>query len=367
VSTPRLDAVERPARIAVFRALQLGDMLCVVPALRALRASAPAARITLIGLPSMRDFAARYPAYIDDFVAFPGLSAFPEQPAREDELPAFVDAMRARRFDLVLQLHGDGTILNELLASFDAPLAGFCPVDEAGGHDVARFVPWDEHRSEARRYLDVVERIGGDAAAVADASLELPIRADEVAEWHVVAREHGLVAGRFACVHAGARWPSRRWPVERFAAVAAALARRGLAIVLTGSVDERPIVDALERLLAARGVVAVDLAGRTSLGALAAMLADAALVVCNDTGISHVAAAVHAPSIVVASGSDVARWAPLDIARHPVLAHDVPCRPCMHRVCPIGHDCALGIGVADVVAAADHHRIAVLPVHVHAA
>jgi ADP-heptose:LPS heptosyltransferase len=68
---------------------------------------------------------------------------------------------------------------------------------------------------------------------------------------------------------------------------------------------------------------------------------------------SHVAAAVGAPSVVIASGSDVGRWAPHDISRHRVLWHDVPCRPCMHLACPTGHECANGVAVADVLAAAD--------------
>jgi ADP-heptose:LPS heptosyltransferase len=88
---------------------------------------------------------------------------------------------------------------------------------------------------------------------------------------------------------------------------------------------------------------AVDLAGKTSLGGLAALVARARLVLANDTGISHIAAALQAPSVIVASGSDPRRWAPLDRRRHRVLWHPAACRPCAHAACPIGHPCALGV------------------------
>lgn len=82
-------------RLAVFRALQLGDMLCVVPALRALRAVLPGTRIMLVGLPWAEQFAQRFHRYIDDFTAFPGHPEFPEQTVREELLPVFYETMQA--------------------------------------------------------------------------------------------------------------------------------------------------------------------------------------------------------------------------------------------------------------------------------
>src|SRR5258708_2241364 len=83
--------------------------------------------------------------------------------------------------------------------------------------------------------------------------------------------------------------------------------------------------------------------------ALAALVGRSRLVVCNDTGLSHVAAAMRTPSVVIASGSDTHRWAPLDHERHRVLADYPPCRPCSFRECPYGHPCALAIDAQQVL------------------
>ncbi|HVL37667.1 MAG TPA: glycosyltransferase family 9 protein, partial [Burkholderiales bacterium] len=117
-------------------------------------------------------------------------------------------------------------------------------------------------------------------------------------------------------------------------------------IVLTGTASESAIA---RRVSSAMRAAPADLSGITSLGGLAALVARARLVVANDTGISHLAAALETPSVIVASGSDPRRWAPLARERHRVLAHEVACRPCAHAACPIGHPCALGVGAGRVI------------------
>ena len=355
----------RPRRIAVFRALALGDMLCAVPALRALRAHVPDARITLIGLPWAQSFVERYAAYVDELLPFPGFPGYPEQ---EGAIAPFLDFLRAAReprFDLAIQLHGSGELSNRIVALLGAKrIAGFVPRENRGQTtfsnprnaqadrcaerkmwSVPGFLAWPDELNEVRRYLALMKHLG---VPLKGEHLELPITWTDWELWEEIARRHRLAAGGFVCLHPGARLRSRRWPAARFAAVGAALARDGWPVAVTGSPGEA----SLTAEIAAQVPGAIDLTGETTLGSLAALISKSALLVCNDTGVSHVAAAVGAASVVVASGSDVRRWKPLDERLHPVLWHDVPCRPCLHDVCPVGHGCALGVSVERVLAEA---------------
>ncbi len=348
---PRTDSARRPVdwsacgRIAVFRALQLGDMLCAVPALRALRTAAPQAHITLIGLPWADSFVRRFARYVDELLPYPGFPGMPERQPDLAAMPAFLAAAQERNFDLAIQLHGSGVLSNPAMmmlgakrhAGFYQP-GQFCP-------DPHSFMPWPEQEHEIWRYLRLMEFLGvplqGDA-------MEFPLSDEDHRD--LQASQPDLPApGSYVCIHPGARLSSRRWMPQRFAEVADALAADGMRIVVTGSEDERAITQAV---LHSMRSPALDLTGKTSLGALAALVAQARLVVCNDTGISHIAAAVATPSVIVSCGSDTRRWAPLDRQRHRVISSMVSCRPCMHTACPVGHDCAHNIAAPMVTAAA---------------
>ena len=303
-------------RIAVLRALQLGDFLVAVPALRALRRAYPMAHIALVALPWTRALVERFSRYIDELVEYPGAPA---------------------DYDLVLQMHGDGSRTNAIaLALGGKRTVGFyrpgnaCP-------DRETFIEWDERENEVLRCLRLAEKAGAHDGTPA---LEFPLLEADIAEWRAL----GL--GRYVCVHAGSQLPSRRWPPERFAAVGDWLAARSYRVVLTGSVGEAPLARKVETGMRA---AAVNLVGKTSLGALGALVARARLVVCNDTSLSHIAAAMRTPSVVIACGSDPRRWAPLDRELHRVVYHDIECRPCMNAECPIGHPCALEVPTGTVI------------------
>jgi ADP-heptose:LPS heptosyltransferase len=100
---------------------------------------------------------------------------------------------------------------------------------------------------------------------------------------------------------------------------------------------------------------AINLAGKTSLGSLAALLKKSRLLICNDTGTSHIAAGLKVPSVIITTGSDPYRWAPLNEELHTTLYHEVECRPCSFNFCPYEQQCAYGVEVGDVIAEAKRH------------
>lgn len=336
-----------PQRVVVVRALHLGDLLCAVPAFRALRAALPQAELTLVGLPWARAFVERFRGYLDAFMPFPGFPGIPEGPQRLDRLPGFLQEARRRRFDLALQLHGNGTVSNTFTLLLGARItAGFyvpgqpCP-------DPRWFLPYPDDLPEVCRPLRLLEGLGVPAGSP---ELEFPLTAEDEAALAALEEARALRPGEYACVHPGARAPARRWTPEGFAAVGDWLASQALTVVLTGTAAERPLVQAVASAMRHPACV---LAGRTSLGALAVLLRGARLLVCNDTGVSHLAAALGTPSVVVFTGSDPRRWAPLDRRRHRIVRQAVECSPCPYFDCPIDHRCARRLSPDAVIAQAE--------------
>lgn len=299
-----------PGRIAVFRALHLGDLLCAEPALRALRAALPEARITLVGLPWASELVDRFS--LDGFLSFPGYPGLPEQPWCPERFQAFLQEIRGQGLDLVLQMQGDGSIANALVERFGARLtAGFFPL---GGPcpDGTRFLPYPERGLEVHRLLRLMEFLG--AAGQGD-RLAFPLFPHD---FEGLDREipERPAPGTYVCLHPGAR-SARRWPPEAFARVGDEIARRGFTVVLTGTAVEKPLTARVAALMQAP---ALDLAGRTRLGTLAALLGRSRLLVANDTGVAHLAEAVDIPSVVLFDPPQIERWAPADLCRHAVVS-----------------------------------------------
>jgi heptosyltransferase-2 len=132
--------------------------------------------------------------------------------------------------------------------------------------------------------------------------------------------------------------PAKRWPAEHFAALARQLIVNGYHVWLIGSPNDRAITGAVVSALGAMPEARAlrDLAGRTDLGTAIDLLSSASVVVSNDSGLMHAAAAVGAPLIALFGSSSPAFTPPLSpIAK--IARIDIPCSPCFKRECPLGH------------------------------
>jgi ADP-heptose:LPS heptosyltransferase len=198
-----------------------------------------------------------------------------------------------------------------------------------------REVVEDGMRHEVARQLDLVRSVG---FTVDDDRLRIVLQADDVAS----ARRHLEAAGiphdrGYVVVHVGATAASRRYPADRFGLAADRIAAAtGARVVFTGSADERPLVEQAASAMSAERPV--DLTGRLSLRELAAVVAGARLLLSNNSGPVHIAAAVATPVVDVYALTNP-QHTPWRVPTR-VLSHDVPCRNCLKSVCPLVHnDC----------------------------
>ena len=130
--------------------------------------------------------------------------------------------------------------------------------------------------------------------------------------------------------------PAKRWPVEHFAALATRLAADGHAVWILGSPNDAPVAAALIEALGPRASIATDLTGRTDLGTAIDLMSVASLVVSNDSGLMHAAAAVRAPLVALFGSSSPLYTPPLSSTAR-IARIEIACSPCFERECPLGH------------------------------
>ena len=264
-------------KIALFRPLGVGSLLCAVPALRALDAADPDALITRIGLPRVRELAARLHIYLDGFAEFPGFPGLSEPRSDSypdlDAVPDFFQRMKSESFDLAIQMHGSGEIANPLMVLMGAARnAGFyrpqryCP-------DPQRFLQWQDEEDEVQRWLRLAAHLGAPAKG---GFLEFPLQPQDWDEWRALQLEN------YVCLHCGAQ-------PQRLAELGDALAAEGWKVVLTGN----------DQVAGAMHEPAISLAGRTSLGGTAAVIAKASLLVSTDQDVSLIGEAMRTPTVTL--------------------------------------------------------------------
>jgi ADP-heptose:LPS heptosyltransferase len=297
-------------KIAVFRALQLGDMLCIIPAIRSLRHEYPSANITLLGLPWAKNFTERFKNYFDKFIHFPGFPGLPEQPFDEPVLDDFIKLVRKENFDLLLQMQGNGTIVNPLMFTFGAKhVAGFYNDDSFV--DSPFFIPYPDHGSEIRRHLLLMEHL---QIPVQGDHLEFPLTKQDQKDFDELLAP--VYPQNYVCIHPGSRGKWRQWPPQFFALIADYCIEQGFAAVLSGTEDERDIT---AEVIKCMHHLPIDLTDKTSLGAVAILIKNAFALISNCTGVSHLADAFDTPSIIISMDGEPQRWAPLNRKLHRVI------------------------------------------------
>ncbi len=289
--------------VLVLRALGLGDVLTAVPALRGVRRAWPGRRV-LLAAPAEVGGWLRDLGLVDGVVPTRGLQ--PLVWAQEARTLTGADAVG----HVAVNLHGSGPESHRVLLDTAPERVVAFASGDAGvdGPD------WDPDEHEVDRWCRLVTAAGG-ACSREDLRLDPPGS-----------------RGRHVVVHPGAASGARRWPVDRFAAVARDLAAAGHDVVVTGGPDEsdlcaRVVADADAALGGPAGAPdgtgsVTDTAGTLDLPALADVVATARLVVCGDTGVAHLATAYGTPSVVLFGPTPPATWGPaVDPERHAVLWH----------------------------------------------
>lgn len=329
-------------RIAVLRAGGIGDLIFALPALEALRAAYPAAEVTLLGTRHHVALMDGRASPVDRVLAIPpseGINMRDGEPGDPRAVEDFLAAMRAEHFDLALQLHGGGQHSNPFVLALGARVTAGLRAHDAPALD--RSMSYDYWQPEVARLIEAVSLVGADPVTITP-RLAPTARDLEESLAVVPGTDRPLVL-----VNAGATDGRRRWPRESFAATADAIANDfGVSVLLNGSAAEHDGNRALASLMRHPST---DLSGRLSLGGLLGLASRSALVISNDTGPLHLAAAAGAPTVgIYWCGNMLSGGAALTRTHHrPCISWRLTCplcgTPCLTSRCD--HDASF---VADV-------------------
>jgi lipopolysaccharide heptosyltransferase II len=316
----------------------LGDVLMCTPAMRALRDAAPGRRLTLLSSPGGAALLPQVPE-LDAAMAYEAPWMKSSRPQDAAALLGMADTLRERRFDaaVIFTTYSQSALPAAMLCHLAGiPLRLAC-CRENPYQMLSDWVPETEPREpprhEVRRQLDLVATVGGyttnERLSFSVLLADLDWARQQLAQLGIGPRRPWLL------MHPGATAASRRYPAEHWAGALRLLAADGMPAVFTGSGDERALVDAI---LAGAGVPAHSLAGAATLGQLGALISLATVMVSNNTGPAHVAAALGTPLVDLYALTNPQHTPWQSPSR--VLFHDVPCRDCYRSICPMGHhDC----------------------------
>lgn len=330
-------------KLLCVRLDNMGDVLMTTPAFRALKQAVPGRSLTLL---ASRAGAALAPflADIDEVLAYD--APWVKNDGRDAQADRHMLAALARgQYDAAIIF----TVYSQspLPAALMCRLAGIprvlahCRENPYGLiSDWQRETEPRQHiRHEVRRQLDLVEHAG---ARCGDIGLSFTTRHE-----HRISLREKLAATPLAqadgwvVAHCGATAASRRYPADYFARALTLIGDRAGPIVLTGDASERELVRDIMRDCGGRAPL-VDLAGKLALGEFACLIEEAALLLSNNTGPVHLAAAVGTPVVDLYALTNP-QHTPWRVPQR-VLYKDVPCKYCYRSICPEHHhDCLRGV------------------------
>lgn len=348
--------IRPPERVLAVKLADFGDALLTTPALAAARAAWPEARIDVLTTPGPAGDVFRRSGLVNRVWCL-DKAPLGGRPARR--LVDFARSLRAERYDVVLLFHSlvtrRGAMKHAALV-----LATGAPVRAGLAGPARARSAFLTHRAEDRGYAawHVLE---ANLAVLRSLDVPAPLRSPlfPVSASARLAAQALLAdlpaGGRTIALHPGGGPYSlaRRWPPERFARVADALAAQGHRVLLVGTAADDTA--ALRRLAAGP---LLDLTDRTDLEVLGAVLEHCDLLVANDGGVMHLAAAVGTPVVALFGPTSPVAWGPWPPERHRVVRLDLPCQPCLYighrlgdpRGCPT-RDCLAWLGPGPVLAA----------------
>ncbi len=351
------DAWAEAKRILAVRLDTIGDVLMTTPAIRALKHSVEGRRVTLLTSTPGADIAHLVPEVDEALVHDPVWMKHTPRRDGPGEERAIVAALKERRFDaaVIFTVYSQNPLPSALLCHMAGIPLRLAHCRENPYQLLTDWIPEPEPengvRHEVRRQLDLVAEVG---AVTADDTLSLKVPA--------VARRRAMrslakagvdVQRRWIVVHPGATAPSRRYPPERFAVVGRHLARsEGYQVVFTGTEAEKPLV---QKIRAAMGAPSHSVAGMLALADFAAVIEAAPVIVSNNSGPVHVAAAVDTPVVDLYALTNP-QHTPWEVPNL-VLSHKVPCAYCYKSECPKGHHQCLRLVEPDEVVDAVHQLV----------
>lgn len=334
--------------VCIHRVGQIGDILCSIPAMLAIRDGFPKARLILLSSSGAKgSLGARELLTGSDWI---NRTIFydAEEVASAGGRAKLRQVLLGEKIDLWFQLPQSlGTFWQQIRNGLFAKLSG---AKRAVGFEVSTARLFSRSQalnrsfpSETQRLLDLVKAAGVEAAKV---EFRLPISSDHrasVSALGVSAKEKQTQ--KPLGMNPGAKRSANRWPVERFAEIARRWADQGGSVVVFGGEHDRTFAEAI---LASAPGRAVSLCGRTTLLESAEALSRCCALVTNDTGTMHLAAAVGTPSVVANSARDYPdKWRPWG-DHNTIIRKDAPCSPCFLDACPYDNLCVKKIEVDEV-------------------